>query len=103
MEQKSEEERRKAGAESLQQRYLAISEENAKLYKEINMLKYKITGMDEEIALLEIQLKEETNTKLHMGERCKRLLEEFTNLSKVRPLSGNKFRTRLDWRRCCWR
>ncbi len=62
---------------------MTISEENARLNKELNLLRYKTTEMQEELERLEVQLKEEIALKIRYGEKLRKLKDEYDLLSFV--------------------
>jgi len=86
----------KNNANPMYQQYQAISEENATLTKEINLMRYKMTGMEEELLGVEKQLKEESDAKLRVGEKYKKLRGEFDITSMVRRQVRQLNRKRRD-------
>jgi len=74
---------RKTNTNPVFQQYINISEENAKLNKELNLLKYKYTELQEERDILEHKNKEEIESKKVLSLQNARLLKDHDFLENV--------------------
>ena len=77
------EELRKNNTNPIFQQYINISEENAKLNKEYNLLKYKVTDIQEEHDNMQRMYQEEAEAKKQLTAHMKKFKTENDQLSNV--------------------
>lgn len=75
---------RKNNTNPIFQQYITISEENARLNKELNMLKYKIIDIQEEHDNMQRIYNEDLESKKKVGDQLKSLIQENQRLLGVK-------------------